>query len=116
MKLDYDLIRGLLIIIEEDTDGYRNFYPEYFCHKLPDGTPIQIRYHLKYLLDARLIEGTYTCDAIIDITPLGRDYLDHVRNDTVWEKTKKKLQPLGTVPLSVVSQVAASCISSLLGL
>ena len=71
---------------------------------------------IKKSKDARLIEGTYTRDAIIDITPLGRDYLDHVRNDTVWGKTKKNLQPLGTVPLSVVSQVTASCISSLLGL
>lgn len=116
MKLDYDLIRSLLLIVEEETDGYINLSVEYFCDKLRTRNRIQIRYHLKYLLDSHFIEGTYTRDAIMDITPLGRNYLDHIHNDTIWNKTKKKLQPLGTVPLTVISQVAASCISSKLGL
>lgn len=115
-KLDHDLIRELLFIVERDTDGYRNLSVEYFCNKLQNKNFICIRYHIKYLLDAHLIEGTYTRDAIMDITPSGRDYLDHIRNDTIWAKTKKILQPLGTVPISVISQVAASCISVSLGL
>ena len=28
MKLDYDLIRSLLLMVEEDTDGYINCEPE----------------------------------------------------------------------------------------
>lgn len=116
MKLDYDLLRSLLLTIEEEADGYRNLSIEYFTQGIPDADFIKVRYHLKYLIDANLIEGAYEQDIIMDITPTGRNYLDHIRDDSIWENTKARLHPLASVPLSIVSQVAASCISKVLGL
>lgn len=114
MKLNYDLIRDLLLKIEEITNGYRNFSPAYFFKKFPETEEPIIAYHLKYLSDAGLIEGSE--GHVIDITPFGRNYLDNIRNHTVWEETKSKIQPLGSVTLSVISEIAKSLILSKLGL
>lgn len=116
MRIDYDMIRNLLIKIEDISDGDTDFYLAYFYDSQGEKDRIKIRYHLKYLADAGLIECTDTRDAIIDITPYGRNYLYSVLDASIWEKTKKKIQPLGSVTLSTVVQVASSFILKELGL
>lgn len=114
MKLNYDLIRNLLIEIEEITDGHTNFSCFYFFDKFPGVNEDIIEYHLKYLFDAGLVEGAE--GYVIDITPFGRDYLDNIRDHTIWEETKSKIHPLGSVTLSVISEIAKSLVLSKLGL
>lgn len=114
MKLNYDIIRDLLLKIEEITDGNKNFSPIYFFKEFSETEETVIAYHLKYLFDAGLVEGSE--GYVIDITPFGRNYLDSIRNHTIWEETKSKIQPLGSVTLSVVSEIAKSLILSKLGL
>ena len=114
MKLDYDLIRNLLLRIEEDSDGHTNFSLFYFFEAFPEVDKASIDYHLKYLYDAGFVEGSR--DFIIDITPYGREYLDSIRDKNIWENTKKKFQPLGTVTFSVISDIAKSLVLKQLGL
>ena len=114
MKLNYDLIRDLLLQIEADSDGYINFLRNYFFEAFPEVDKAVIDYHLKYLYDAGFIEGSR--DFIIDIPPYGREYLDTIRDKNIWEDTKKKFHPLGSVTFSVISDIAKSLILKQLGL
>ncbi|MGM9572707.1 MAG: DUF2513 domain-containing protein [bacterium] len=119
MKLDYDLIRNILLSIEEISDGTSNFDPRYIQQEYHAAIPYKIfYYHLKYLNDAGLIEaiGQDYIAYIIDITPYGRKYLDNVRTPDVWDKTKKKIKPFGSVTISVISDIASSIIKESLGL
>lgn len=115
MKLDYDLIRGILLYIENVADESTTIHIDFICEQFKEIESPKVRYHVKYLRDANFIEHQRDVH-IIDITPSGRDYLNSVRDNSVWEETKKKFQPLGTVTLSVVSEIAKSLILNRLGL
>jgi hypothetical protein len=115
MQINYDLIRLLLLQIEEITDGHTNFMPEYFFDKFPEYGQEELDYHLKFLSDASLIEA-YDHTVIIDITHYGRNYLDSIRDKSIWQKTKEKIQPFESVALSVISDIGLSLIKKQLGL
>lgn len=116
MKIDYDLIRKILLKVEEISDGNVNYLPEHIWQKyFTESCKLNIfNYHVKYLFDDHLIEGSN--GYVFDITPTGRDYLNNVRDDNIWKKTKERIQPLGTVALGIVSEIAKSFVSKKLGL
>ena len=118
MKLDYDLIREILVVIEDISDGSVNFttdgiWKDYFQNRCQTEV---FRYHVKYLRDCGFIEPSNNSGYIIDITPYGREYLDNIRDDTIWEKTKEKVKPLGNVTLDVISEIAKSLVMTYFGL
>ena len=109
MKLDNDLVRTMLLQVEEDVDGIKNFSVDSYCvNQFPDYVPEQTIYHMKYLIDAGFIQARH--NYFRDITPIGRDFLNNVRDDKVWSATKKAVKPVGTVALNIVSEVAASIV------
>jgi hypothetical protein len=73
-----------------------------------------IKYHIAYLSDANLI--IFSNDYIIDLTPKGHSFLNNIRSQDVWHKTKETVKPLGTVALDVVVNVASSIVSKFLNL
>lgn len=60
--------------------------------------------------------GVIASAEIVDITSEGHDFISNIRNEDTWSKTKKKLSPVGSVSLTIISEVAASVIKSTLGL
>lgn len=114
MRLNHDLIRQLLLRIEDIADGCTNFPLQYFIEEFPEYSQKDVNYHIKFLSDAGLIESHEAY--VIDITPYGRNYLDSIRNNSIWENTKEKIQPLGSVALSVISDIGLSLIKKQLGL
>ena len=93
MKRDMDLIRTLLIQIEESASptSLGNLVTQNPGVKFPE-----LQYNLKQLYDAEYIEGVYTAFASggfdllrIELTWKGHDFIDSVRDDEVWAKTKK---------------------------
>ncbi|WP_027407630.1 DUF2513 domain-containing protein [Anaerovibrio sp. RM50] len=114
MRLNHDLIRTLLLFIEEISDGQNNFLIESIPSEFPAEEPIAVTYHIKYLRDAGLIEAIR--GYIIDITPQGREYLDSIRDDSIWNNTKEKIKPFGNVALDIISSVAKSYLLSKLGI
>lgn len=115
MKLDYDFLRELLLFLEEITDGRRNFTFESIAPHFDHVDELKLRYHLKYLNDARFTDGGN--GYVLDITPAGRDYLNSVRNDTIWKRTKEITQKWGSsVTLSTISSVADALVRKSLGL
>lgn len=115
MKLNYDLIRLLLLKIEDITDGYSEFYNTDIAKAFSDYSETVILYHLKYLDDAGYIERIRGW-VILDITPIGREYLNSVRNKDIWEKTKQKVQSFGEVSLPIITEVSSTLIKSSLGI
>lgn len=96
MKLDYDLLRELLLLVEDISDGITKFSDEHIISLVKstnDGNAIF--YHLKYLDDIGYVERYTTKNAYfeaaytLDITPTGRTYLNGIRTDGKWDKVKE---------------------------
>ncbi|MDR3591553.1 MAG: DUF2513 domain-containing protein [Negativicutes bacterium] len=115
MKLNYDLIRDILLDIEEIADGHTNYpFLFYWEEKFISYDQMAFFYHMKYLSDARLIEAKN--GYFIDLTPKGREYLDNIRDKTIWDETKSKIKPLGNVTLDVITATAKALVLKYLGL
>lgn len=119
MKLDYDLIRDLLFITEENSDGESPLKDELYLSKLNEKSKARlIRYHLKFLHDVDYIQCKLTVKNIyrpIDITPKGRSYLDSIRNDNVWSKVKTTFaEKAGDMSFDIVKAIATNIIMDML--
>lgn len=103
MQRDMDLIRALLLQIEEGSS------------KLPDTYPKeQILYHKRLLIEGGYAKGDtmyggnkLQAAAITELTVKGHDFLDVVRNDAIWQKTKNEVEKVGTTSISIVYDIAS---------
>lgn len=93
LKRDMDLVRDLLLQIEEFDQGLGGDVEiEAAGHE-----PQVVAEHLRLLIEARLIEGDtvpddqYAFDHIVPIrlTWSGHDFLESVRDPEIWKKTKE---------------------------
>lgn len=121
MKLDYDLIRKLLLYYEETTDGKRPLSDEFVAKTVQADSLDVLSYHVKYLIDTGFVEYKIITHkkirVVTDITPVGRSYLDSVRNATVWEDVKEHFKDkLGHVAIEAVSAVAHHAMFKAMGL
>lgn len=120
MKRDLDLLRIILLKIEESNEP---ILLSDMVRALGNG-PL-IRFHVELLIDANYIDvrkipvlGVQHPDFYIyRLTNDGCDYLDAVRNDTVWSKCKDKLLPVGgTATLDVIKDVSVAVAKTMLGI
>lgn len=121
MKLNLDCIRDILLATEENTGYRQELYisrHEEFLEELPAQLRkydiMEVLYHIKQCEMAGLIifgHGMMRVEyAIADLTPYGHEFLSNIRQDTNWNKTKQKLQKVGSSALSVVIDVAKTII------
>lgn len=120
MKRDMELIRKILFAIE---DKYIDTWLE--GSEIPiDGYDMNtIAYHCAILHDANLIydyKGEYASGELYffgvgRLTWEGHEFLDKIKNDTVWSQTKETLTKKG-VPfvLDAVKEVATTITSSMI--
>jgi hypothetical protein len=123
VKRDFDLIRKLLLSIEanQQMDGTREFYPQ-----SPDELGIQghtveeVAYHLRLLIEAGFVDGAVTIacpmQVIRGLTWDGHEFLDNIKNDNIWEKTKKHFSQLSGVGLRIVAAYAEAELKKHFGL
>lgn len=118
MKRDPDLIRKILQYLEEAPSVRRvdKVQVEGYSEE-------QIEYTLKLMRDANLIdaaERTHVgrCNPIIDsiqLTSPGHDFLEAIRDDSVWSKRKEKIAKLGVdVFLETIKTLGAAAALGLL--
>jgi hypothetical protein len=88
MRRDLDLVRRILLRLEESPSGWSTFVDE--GYELP-----QIHYHVRLLHDAGLIEA----DEIVPgqwwperMTWAGHEFLDAARNDDLWNEVKRRVE------------------------
>jgi hypothetical protein len=102
MKRDMDLIRLILLALEGNqaaNSESRKFQPR------------DIAYQSELLIDAGLVEGVVLKDekglphaaALHRLTWQGHDFLDAMRDDSVWRKAKETiLKPIGGVTFDLL--------------
>lgn len=122
MKLNPDCIRDILLAVEEVTDSSRAFryskaspVPE----QLSRYTHNEIWYHMRQCNASGLFMGFTASDngnlvIIRDLDPKGHDLLDHIRQDTKWQKIKEASKELGMNSLPTMIQLAVDTVRTLL--
>ena len=118
MKRDMELCRKILFAIEEQ-------YVDTALHnlKIPEYTMEQVAYHCKILKEAGLItnyKALFASNHIVgfgvgSLTWEGHDFLDKIREDTFWNKTKGLIKNKALpMTLDVVKEIATAVISETL--
>lgn len=120
MLRDMELIRRILLIIEEK-------YVDTFLRssEIPiEGYDVKtIGYHCAILHEAGLVanyKGFYADDELQDfgvsrLTWDGHEFLDKIKNDTVWNKTKDTIKKKGLpFVLETVKEIATAVISTMI--
>ena len=118
MKLNSDCVRDILIAIEDSTnfqEAINNNQLE-TLDVLNPYTSEEILYHLRQLSWAGLIQDfNYYGDAgysILDLSPKGHEFLNNIRSDENWNRTKNLASKVGSRSLSALQQIASGVISA----
>lgn len=119
MKRDLNLVRELLLIIESNVGNSELNIPVEWDSK-------NVAYHLKIMDQAGYINNkTQWADnspfwIYASLTWEGHEFLDSIKNDTIWDKTKEGIKnkglELGSVPLVIIKEYATMQIKSVFGL
>lgn len=119
MKLDYDCVRECLILLEDKLELNENLE---FSTIVGDEIKTELKeifslptitYSLMKLEEADYIEASVIFDngcvqfvEVSDITCSGHEFLNSIRSQTVWNKTKNILSKIGSASFAIISQVA----------
>lgn len=129
MKRNMDLVRALLLQIEEmsaeELSESMAVAPIKPVGRLEDYTQNQIHYHMRLLHRADFIDASFhnppSAPLGIErakanrLTYQGHDLLDSIRDETVWERTKSRIQATtGTASVAVIKQVATQITQAML--
>lgn len=109
MKRDMELIRKILIAIEEDPNepmGWIDLEIEGYEDQV-------VSYHIELLYRAGMVGARDLSSMsgyewkVTKLTWSGHEFLDSIKNESVWSKLKEKLgSDVSSLPITVVSQVA----------
>lgn len=119
MKRDLDLIREILLSIES-YEPERIGFIQIISPKGFSGTEPQNAYHIRMLIDAGIVDanGRPTMSlqyAINGLTMEGHDFLDAIRDASIWDATKSRVAAVGSWTLDIVLAVAKDEIKKRLG-
>lgn len=118
MKRDMDLCRKILLKIEET-----NTSTAIYDLSIDGYTKEQVAYHCKILHEAGFIDGykaPYGDNELVffcvgSLTWAGNEYLDKIRDDTIWGKIKVTVREKGLpLTIDVIKNLASSIITSML--
>lgn len=123
MKLKKECIRDLLLFVESsNTPSVNESEIQNFIDNT-DYTKPDIIYTIQKLQEAGYLnanikygDNTVYWYSISSITYDGHQFLDTIRDDSVWEAAKQKTSVLKDVSINIISQVAVAYVKSQLGL
>ena len=123
MRRENELIRALMLQLEaadrvvngkQSVDGY---------------TADQVSYHLAQIIDSGLAVGAVKYSVgnedptipiavmVTRLTPSGHDFIESIRNDTVWKKVKSKSAEVGgDISIGLLKELGTLFTRQLLGL
>lgn len=114
MKLNQDLVRLLLLEIEDKTGPYDSL--ELSDISIKDYSYEEILYTTERLLEAgyitaRLEPTKLRCNQVIySLTWEGHKFLDTIRDNTVWRRTNDIVKKLSSVSLSLILHIGEQVI------
>ena len=114
MRRDLDLIRDIMLRLEEAPREHIELIFE-------DTSPEVLDYHLELLMNSGMIRETsksQTQDGVQILAPFitmqGHDFLDDVREDSIWVRAKEKAaSAAGTASIQVVKHFATEIMKGL---
>lgn len=118
MKRDWELVRKVLIAVEE----LQSHDQQVDGTSIPGSDPAVVSYHIYLLKEAGLLEGVCgsyvneprSCYAF-ELTWQGHEFLDQIRSQTVWNKTVGMLREKGLdLSFSTIKAAAAAVATGLL--
>lgn len=111
MRLNPDCVRDILLFVEDNTDYEKDCVT---LNELLSELPYNentLSYHISKMDSAELFEEVYYSgdgiDLISSLSWLGHSYLDNIRDNSIWSKTKSALGKLSSVSLPILIQKAA---------
>lgn len=121
MKLNPECIRDILFTIEDESsfDDVFNYDGENPQERLKKYSPNEVMYHLRQASYSDLITkpqyfyGGYAC-SVADLTPTGHEFINNIRQDTNWNKTKEVAKSVGSSSLRVLIDISKSVITNLI--
>ena len=122
MRLNPDCIRDILFFVEENT-GYnswidisrniKKFNITLKNHYPPD----EILYHIELCEEYGYLNScsdSFYYFQIRRLSVVGHEFLENIRNNNNWNKTKDISLKIGSVSLNTLSQIASNVISDLI--
>ena len=118
MKRNWELVREILLSLENKESSLDYLEPE----QVEGYGSELVSYHIQILDEAGLIEGHCTqamgspvhCYAK-RLTWIGHEFLDEIRSETVWSRTKSLLKDKGiALSFEAISMAVRAVISSML--
>ena len=108
MKRDIDLVRAILLSIEngEDANGHGFIYLN-----IPGRSQEEVSYHVGLLYEAGLVDAVNlsTLNSYEwqprKLTWRGHEFLDSARDENSWEQAKKELKKIGNFSFEVLKSV-----------
>lgn len=123
LKRNLDLIRDIMLYLEENIDPNKPLFPVSKLEDLESDSGI-LNEHIKQLVENGFIETTkpiymqgFTIFMDIQrITSNGHDFLDALRDDSVWNKTKEAVQKAGGFTLNMLVELGKEYLTKEVGL
>jgi hypothetical protein len=116
MKRDMDLVRELLLRIEEDPRfNGSEWLP---VAGITGHSPEEVAGHISILVDAGYLRASVggSTPMVSRLTWDGHEFLDDIKDAGVWESTKARIAGLPGVALAVIAEIAKAEIKKKLGL
>jgi hypothetical protein len=125
MKRDIDLIRKIILTLEENMEYGKNLKSEKLFESMEDESLSieKLSYHIELLVEGGLIKAnglrTFsdgTSYIITTITSQGHDFIDTIRQDTIWNKIKEKVHDIGGFSLSILVDIGKEHLKKQIGI
>ena len=119
MRLNPDCIRDILLFIESTTNSeirYVDF--ESILNALSQYDEDTIHYHILQIKNSKLILGLQVSGRkpflIGDLSSKGHEFLENIRSDSNWNKTKEIAGNIGSFSINNLSQIAIGVVTQLI--
>lgn len=111
MKKDIELIRKIIIYIEEEVEFGKVIDSDEIYNALSLENENHFLYQIYLMADSGLINIKDTTTfagksyMIKEITYMGQDFLDSIKDDKVWSHVKSKVIKIGGVSLDLLTEI-----------
>ena len=118
MKLNPDCIRDILFVVENNATYSNDVSEETIFKELDSKYPREeILYHVRQCEHSGLflqVVHYFGGFSIQDLSPYGHQFINDIRQDNNWNKTKEIAKSVGSTSLDVMKNIAAQVISNLI--
>ncbi len=120
MKLNPDCIRDILLYVEESTDYHVSccISPAKLNPPLDAYPANVVMYHVEQCIMSNYFSKTSSdlsnTITIKGLSPIGHQFIDNVRNDTIWNDVKAVSSKIGSKSLDALEKIATGVITALI--